>query len=160
MGKSKKDLPILSYDLATGIAELIPSTPTEKEEEKEPLKKFKVSFEERINKTIANQTKFPTDKNVFVFIIQFFNSKQHYDTKDVDNMARTILNCLKGKFYEDDGQVKIFLMIKIMEKRVPKNFAFVGVKELTDGHLHSLIKIAGLESAIVYYQTAEKNNWV
>ncbi|KKS12762.1 MAG: hypothetical protein UU67_C0042G0008 [Candidatus Daviesbacteria bacterium GW2011_GWB1_41_5] len=99
------------------------------------LKDFKI--------TLANQFKinrpsnnFPTLKQVFVAIIQFYTSKKKdYTTRDVDNMAKTILDVLEqNNFYKRDSQVRTLLASKRVDvKKVPQNLSYIYIKILDDG---------------------------
>ena len=51
--------------------------------------------------------------------MQYFAIEKEYVRRDVDNMAKTILDVLKSRFYRDDSQVKTLLVGKKLEKRVP-----------------------------------------
>lgn len=95
---------------------------------------------------------FPTDREVFVYIVQNFIAEKEYSRRDVDNMAKTILDVLKGKFYHDDSQVKTLLVGKRIEPRIPVNFAYIAIKEIKDGREVEAMKISGLERSVVYYQ--------
>lgn len=67
-------------------------------------------------------------------------------------MAKTILDVLKERFYEDDGQVKTLLIGKKMEKRISQNFAYVAIKELKDMRDVDALKISGLERSVTLFQ--------
>ena len=66
-------------------------------------------------------------------------------------MAKTMLDVLKGKFYYDDGQVKTLLVSKRIDWRIPQNFAYVAITEITGGNEVEAIKQSGLERSITYY---------
>jgi Holliday junction resolvase RusA-like endonuclease len=79
---------------------------------------------------------FPTSGQVFVAIIQFYTStKDDYNCRDVDNMAKTILDVLgENHFYSDDSQVRTLLVSKRVDlKKAPQNFGYVYVEILEDG---------------------------
>ena len=70
----------------------------------------------------------------------------------MDNMAKTILDILKSRFYRDDSQVKTLLVGKKLEKRVPQNFAYVAVKRLGASQDVDALKISGLERSVTMFQ--------
>lgn len=96
-------------------------------------------FKKAVTDLLATESlpgSFPTTKPVFVSIIQFFTSTKHdYKKRDVDNMAKTILDVLQhNNFYRDDSQVRTLLVSKIVDlERVQQNLGFVYIKILQDG---------------------------
>ena len=78
---------------------------------------------------------------MFVFVVQYFASDKEYGRRDVDNMAKTILDVLKNRFYRDDSQVKTLLVGKKLEKRVPQDFAYVAIKRLGSSQDVDALKI-------------------
>ena len=106
-----------------------------KKQESSSLKTFKKVVATHLLENKPNPL-FPTEKVVFVAIIQFFTStKKDYKTRDVDNMAKTILDILQqNKFYEDDNQVRTLLVTKMVDMdKVPQNLGFVYIEILEDG---------------------------
>ena len=77
---------------------------------------------------------FPTNKQVFISIIQFYTSTKHdYNKRDVDNMAKTMLDVLEKKFYKNDSQVRTLLVSKRVDlKKVPIDLGYVFIKILED----------------------------
>ena len=158
---SKKE-PKTSVDFDIGIGEIIPSTQeafkdegfhkATRKEEKTGIIAFKQNFLKRLEEDLKDKHQFPTSNEVFVFIVQYFVSETEYRSRDIDNMAKTILDVLKERFYRDDGQVKTLLIGKKIEGRVPRNFAYVAIKELKGGRDVDALKISGLERSITLYQ--------
>ncbi len=101
---------------------------------------------------LESNEQFPSDGEVFVFIVQYFAAENEYRRRDVDNMAKTILDILKSRFYRDDSQVKTLLVGKKLEKRVPQNFAYVAVKRLGASQDVDALKISGLERSVTMFQ--------
>lgn len=170
MSKSKKNIAILEIDFHTGIGQIIPSTQqayhkgdfsnTIKRKESEKLKQFKLILGQKIEKDIKRLTQFPTKYEVFVLIIQYFISKNEYEGRDIDNMAKTILDVLKSKFYQDDSQVRTLLIAKKIDRRVNQNFAYIAVKEIKDDRDVNPLKLSGVERSIIYYQELQKQGLV
>ena len=142
MGKKPKPTPI---DFDTGIGEIIPSTQEAHTND---------GFNGQIRK--AENEVFPTDGEIFVFIAQYFVAEKEYLRRDVDNMAKTILDLLRGRFYHDDSQVKTLLVGKKIEKRVPQNFAYIAVKKLNATQDVDALKISGLERSVTMFQELKK----
>lgn len=107
--------------------------------------------------TEIQQRQFPTENEVLVFIVQYFISKKDYDSTDLDNMAKTILDILKGQLYSDDRQVRVLLILKKMiDKLIPQNYTFIAVKELKDDKDSTLTQVAGIERSISEYHETRK----
>lgn len=75
-------------------------------------------------------------------------------------MAKTILDVFKKRVYRDDGQVKTLLIGKKMEGRVPRNFAYIAIKELKVGRDVDALKISGLERSVTLYNELKKKGLV
>ncbi|MDP1710258.1 MAG: RusA family crossover junction endodeoxyribonuclease [bacterium] len=169
---SKKDkLPSIQMDFQLGIGGIIPSTQeafglggkfssgVRKEESKVSLD-FKKVVKAQIDREIGNLKQFPSNNEFFIFIVQYFVVEKEYHTRDIDNMAKTILDLLKGKFYQDDGQVKSLLVVKKIEKRVSKNFIYFAIKELKDDRDIDVLKIAGLERSVTLFNELKSRGLV
>lgn len=161
MSKKKKIYQtVVDFDI--GIGEIVPSTQeafsggefsqATRKLEGTAIKIFKENFLQKVEKSLKNSTQFPTSSEIFIFVMQYFLSEKEYKSRDIDNMAKTILDLLKDKFYSDDGQVKTLLVGKKMEKRVPKNFAYIAIKEPKDGRDVDALKISGLERSVTLFQ--------
>jgi len=155
-----KKLRTIEIDFQTGIPEIIPSSQTANNTDREVLKKFRVSFGEKLTKDLRDKSIFPTKQEVFVFVIQYLNCEREYRCRDIDNMGKTILDISKDKLYKDDGQVKIFLITKEIESRVNQNFAYMAVKILNSRGDNRILKMAGLDRSITYYQELRKKGLV
>lgn len=102
--------------------------------EKNSVTIFKKSIAESLDGKLPSS--FPTNNHVFVSIIQFYTSyKKNYKTRDVDNIAKTVLDVLKeNKLYNDDWQVRTLLVSKIVNLNIIKqDLGFVYIKILKDG---------------------------
>ncbi len=109
--------------------------PGVRKDEKECVKIFKKSVSDYIIKDKPSDL-FPSNGNLYVAIVQFFTSdKKDYQHRDVDNMAKTVLDALnQGGLYKDDSQVRTLLVSKIVDlKKVPQNLGFIYIKILDDG---------------------------
>lgn len=160
MSKNKAKLTPIDFD--TGVGLIIPATQEAhtsdgfdgqvRKVEKESLVAFKRVVGDQLDLELAQNGSFPTDGEVFVFIVQYFGSDKEYLRRDVDNMAKTILDLLRNRFYMDDSQVKTLLVGKKMEARVPQNFAYIAVKKLSATQDVDALKISGLERSITMFQ--------
>ena len=161
MSKKEKSTPI-----DFGIGKIIPSTQEAyiedrfnkeiRKAEKESLTVFKTTVGSNLDYRLRENDQFPTDGEVFVFIMQYFGSENEYIHRDIDNMAKTILDILKGRFYRDDSQVRTLLVGKKIEKRVPQNFAYISVKKLRSLQDVDALKISGLERSVTMFQELKK----
>ena len=152
---------ISAIDFHFGIGEIIPSTQeayreefdsTVRKVEKEQLTQFKKTLGQVLDERLRNDERFPSDREIFVFIIQYFASEKEYTRRDIDNMAKTILDVLKGRFYRDDSQVKTLLVGKKMERRVPQNFAYAAIQKLSSSRDADALKISGIERSVILFQ--------
>ena len=152
---------ISAIDFHFGIGEIIPSTQeayreefdsTVRKVEKEQLTQFKKTLGQVLDERLRNDERFPSDREIFVFIIQYFASEKEYTRLDIDNMAKTILDVLKGRFYRDDSQVKTLLVGKKMERRVPQNFAYAAIQKLSSSRDADALKISGIERSVILFQ--------
>lgn len=149
-------------DFDFGIGDVIPSTQEAyrgevfrgavRKTEKESLGAFKRTVSDDLDGQLKADERFPADGEVFVFIIQYFLGGSEYARRDIDNMAKTVLDILKGRFYRDDSQVKTLLIGKKMERRVPQNFAYIAIKKLTATQDVDALKISGLERSVTMFQ--------
>lgn len=163
MSKTKRSEITIDYHF--GIPEIIPSTHEAyqgksfdgavRKKENENLIAFKKKLADTLDEAVQNLSQFPTQGELLVFILQFFVSPTEYKNRDVDNLSKTILDVLKKRFYEDDGQVKTLLVGKRMDKQIVHNFAYVAVKELTSGS-EPFLKEAGLARAMTLYYDLKK----
>jgi len=159
MSKKKQ---ISSVDFHFGIGDIIPATQESyhrgefeglvRKSEKDSLIRFKESVGFKLDTELKFDERFPSDGEIFVFIIQYFVSESEYRRRDIDNMAKTVLDILKERFYRDDSQVKTLLVGKKIEKRVPQNFAYVAIKKLSTTQDVDALKISGLERSITMFQ--------
>jgi len=146
-----------TFDYQFGLTELVPSKQDDREREK--VTAFRSLVERTLtSQVIASLTIFPSKKEVVIFVIQFFLSKKEYDVRDVDNMSKTILDCLKGKLYIDDSQVRTLLITKKISPKVPSNFVFVGIRELKGETDIDVVKTLLMQQAITLYQTSVKSS--
>lgn len=159
---SRPKLTSVDFDIGTGA--VIPATQEAftveghdkklRADEKDALAIFKRAFLEDLESQLTAATGFPTNKEVFVFILQFFVSQREYDRRDVDNMAKTILDILKSRIYQDDGQVRTLLIgKKMVDQRVDQNFAYIAIKTLNNDREVDALQISGLERAITLFQS-------
>ena len=159
--KDKKRSAQIDFDI--GIGEIIPATqeafsangfsePVRKEEKASTMR-FKSVFLEKIELALKETEQFPSVQEIFVFIVQYFESEKEYNRRDVDNMAKTILDVLCERFYHDDSQVKTLLVgKKMVDTRVSQNFAYVAIKELKSAGDVDALKISGLERSVTMFQ--------
>ena len=158
MSKKSK---ISAIDFHFGIGAIIPSTQEAYQEEfdstvrkieKEQLLKFKEALGFKLDTELRDDERFPSDREFFVFVVQYFASEKEYVRRDIDNMAKTILDVLKGRFYHDDSQVKTLLVGKKMDQRILQNFAYAAIQKLSSDRNADALKISGIERAVTLFQ--------
>ena len=159
---SRLKLTSIDFDIGTGA--IIPTTQEAftveghdkklRVDGKDALAIFKKAFLEDLESQLKATAGFPTDKEAFVFILQFFASQKEYEKRDVDNMAKTVLDVLKNRIYQDDSQVRTLLVGKKMaDKRVDQNFAYIAIKILNNDREVDALQISGLERAVTLFQS-------
>ena len=144
------------FDYQFGLTEVVPSKQEDKREGEKVLA-FKTLVEKTITPQIMNLIIFPSKKEVVIFIIQFFLTEKEYRSRDVDNIGKTVLDCLKGKIYIDDVQVRTILVSKKIYSRLPANFVFIGIKELHGETDIEVVKTMLVEQAVSLYNSSVKS---
>ncbi len=167
---SKNKAKITPIDFDTGVGAIIPATQEAytsdsfegqvRKTEKESLISFKQIIGDQLDSQLIQNETFPTDGEVFVFIMQYFGSEKEYLRRDIDNMAKTILDLLRNRFYRDDSQVKTLLVGKKIEARVPQNFAYIAVKKLNSTQDVDALKISGLERSVTMFQELKSKKFL
>ncbi len=143
------------FDYQFGLTEIVPSKQLDAREG-EKVTAFKTLVEKTITPEILMLPTFPSKKEIFVSVMQFFASKNEYESRDVDNMSKTVMDCLKGKLYIDDSQVRTLLVSKKISPKVPNNFVFIGIRELKGETDVGIVQEHLLEQAITLYQKSAK----
>jgi len=166
----RNKIKVTTIDFDTGVGGIIPATQEAhtsdsfdgqvRKVEKESLATFKRTVGNQLDSELVRNENFPTDGEVFVFIIQYFGSGKEYQRRDVDNMAKTILDLLRNRFYRDDSQVKTLLVGKKIETRVPQNFAYIAVKNLSTTQDVDALKISGLERSVTMFQELKSKGFL
>ncbi|MDD4989956.1 MAG: RusA family crossover junction endodeoxyribonuclease [Candidatus Pacebacteria bacterium] len=116
---------------------------------------FKKILAEAVKKEIEknNLENFPTEKPVGIFVLQCFSAEKEYCRRDLDNMAKVILDGLKNVVYKNDGQVKTLLLTKkLNDNRIPDNFLYITVKEQKIDTDIAYVHEAGIEQAFILYR--------
>jgi len=162
---SQKNKPS-SVDFDIGVDAVIPSTQEAFREgfdgavrraEKQDLVSFRDILGVELDRQLKDASQFPSSRELFVFIVQYFVAEKEYARRDIDNMAKTVLDVLKGRFYHDDSQVKVLLVgKKEVDNRVTQNFAYIAIKELSAGKEMEAMKVAGVERAVTLFQQTHK----
>lgn len=140
------------FDYQFGLSEIIPSG--NKNNGKSAQAFYKVVSQALID--INQSNIFPTKDLVFIFILQFFTDQKEYDRRDVDNMCKTMFASLNGKLFEDDSQVKTLMISKQIDKKIPVNFVYIGMKIVSQKDDTGMVK-ANKRDAISLYQNSIKN---
>ena len=146
-----------SFDFQFGLTEITPSKQSDGKEGQR-IGVFKQLVSNQITPQIKSANIFPSKKEIFISILQFFAAKRDYETRDVDNISKTVLDCLKGHLYVDDNQVRTLLVSKKISARVPTNFVFVGIRELHGDTDVEIVKSTAMEQAVTLYQQSLKKD--
>ncbi len=91
---------------------------------------FENNLKGKIKSELTGVSIFPTKKEVFISITHWINSKTEYNSLDLDNRAKSIMDALKGVVYDDDMQVKILITDKHFLKNHNENYFIFSVKIL------------------------------
>lgn len=130
-----------------------------RKDEKECVKIFKKAVSDYVTRDKPSDL-FPSNGKLYVAIVQFFTSdKKDYQHRDVDNMAKTVLDALnQGGLYGDDSRVRTLLVSKIIDlKKVPQNLGFIYIKILDDGE-DEIFTENIIDQAVVMYNDMRENN--
>ena len=92
---------------------------------------FENDLRRGISKDLQERGEFPTKKEVFISITHNLHAKRVYNSCDLDNRAKTILDALKGVIYDDDNQVKMLWTQKYFSKEDQISSYRISVKILT-----------------------------
>ena len=94
-----------SIDFDFGIGDIIPSTQeayrqgvfegTVRKTEKESLATFKRTISAHLDTQLKDNEQFPSDGEIFVFIVQYFSTKSEYIRRDIDNISVLTEDCLQ-----------------------------------------------------------------
>jgi len=162
MGKKK----VMPIDFQFGIIGIIPSTQQayskdgfdikKKIQEKEGVKIFLNDVNDALKKRHNELKNFPTRDHILISIIQYFASEKECTRRDVDNMAKTMLDLLKSKIYKDDNQIRTLFVHKRVDKRIPQNFAYIAFKSIKNENNSLILKTIGIERSIQLYGITTK----
>lgn len=89
----------------------------------------------------------PSKARIFVILIQFFREEYPYNKRDIDNMAKLVLDVMKGHLYVDDNQISELFIHKRIEKKIKGDFMYIGLKKISSDQNHCCIKEINIESA-------------
>jgi len=125
------------------------------------VKEFKSVFGSYIQKSLENKQKskniIPMNNRIFVFCIQVLESQHEYDSKDLDNMVKIIIDTLEQEnIFKNDAQVCEIYATKLMASkslRINGDFLYVGIKEISANRVGMLFKHVNFERAIEMYNT-------
>lgn len=164
MAKKRRRARAAIVDFDFGIEGVIPSTQEAyrsgttadlgiRRDESERKKLFMEAVSVDVRKRLRESSQFPSRGEIFVFIVQYLAGEALFQNRDVDNLAKTMLDLLNGIIYRNDSQVRVLLVVKKRtDNRVTQNFAYVAVKELADGGDMEIVKSAGIERAVTRFQ--------
>lgn len=162
MSGGKNKVKIIAIDFEFGINGIIPSTQQAyhgsnvdikaKKQESEGISALSSSISDMLQMRAKELEQFPSSNEIFVLIVQYFASTKEYNNRDVDNLAKTMLDLLKKRIYHNDSQVKTLLVHKrIIDNKVPHNFAYIAIKEVKNDNDANVLKSAGIERAMRFY---------
>ncbi len=132
-----------------------------RKEETDCVRRFKKAVSDHLSNNKPGSF-FPTSSPVFIAIVQFFTSaKRDYRVRDVDNMAKTILDILQQNgLYKDDAQVRTLVVTKRVDiNKVPQNLGFIHV-EILDDEQDVPVVSDFTKDALKLYEDLKKGNVV
>jgi len=104
---------------------------------KKPGKNAVIEFEEMLKKTASKnfnkENKIKKPNNIEV-IISVSTLEKQFKIVDVDNLAKSVLDGLKGVAFDDDSQVSSLIVNKHIHP-MKVNALFVGITKLTEKRL-------------------------
>jgi Holliday junction resolvase RusA-like endonuclease len=109
-----------------------------KKDSNNSLSEFTKLFQENLES--IKEEELPYKKDIMVeVIISVYTTEKRFKTVDVDNLAKAILDCLKGIIFEEDSQLVNLLVKKYVHQKKPKDGLFIGVRKIKD-HSESWFK--------------------
>ncbi|MCB0517390.1 MAG: RusA family crossover junction endodeoxyribonuclease [Lewinellaceae bacterium] len=95
------------------------------------LKKFSDTFKAQIQENLKTGHPYKKPEKLEV-IISVSMDEERLENVDVDNLAKTILDCFKGLVFEDDSQVVSLIVSKDINGFYPINGLLVGIRRLSN----------------------------
>ena len=105
--------------------------------------KFENSLKEELSKQLDDSSIFPVSEEILVSIILGLHAEKEYQTCDLDNRIKTILDALKSVIYIDDRQVKMIWSEKVFLRSENNSFFQIKIKILNDKIINQIKKYLG-----------------
>jgi len=93
------------------------------------LKDFEVKFTEILKENVTKEHPYKKDIPLEV-IISVSMGERRLKEVDIDNLTKTIIDCMKGLIFEDDHQIIKILASKDVNSFLPLNGLMVGIRKL------------------------------
>ena len=90
---------------------------------------FQKELKKSIGENLTKDCPFPLAQKVEVYISVSMDEKRIANV-DIDNLAKFILDCMKGLVFEDDVQVQSLLVTKDVNPFMPINSIMIGVRKI------------------------------
>src|SRR5690606_10934815 len=100
-----------------------------KKDGKDSLKEFEEKFKELLRENLTEEH--PYKKEIpLELIITVSMSEKRLREVDIDNLAKAVIDCMKGLIFEDDHQVVKILASKDVNSFLPLNGLLIGLRKL------------------------------
>lgn len=115
---------------------------------KQSIKDFEIKFSEVLKHNLTKEH--PYKKNIpLEVVINVKMSKKRFSSVDIDNIAKCVLDIMKGCVFEDDSQIQSLFIYKEIFKAVPlpKDLQeYTGTKEIPEGLSGIIVGIRKLDT--------------
>ena len=132
--KQDKFKPLIGYQgvLIENNKEVILNNLYVKQPDKDAVQEFEKEFREFISQKLEDKLPIKYPKEVEVVLVISVEKKRFFNV-DVDNLTKTVLDCLKGLVIDDDSQiVNIYASKFIHPEGIPG--IMIGLRELNEGN--------------------------
>jgi Holliday junction resolvase RusA-like endonuclease len=120
-------------------------------------KEFETKLKEQISLEVKNDNNFPIKKPQKVeVILDISMDEKRLEQVDIDNLTKSVLDCLNGLVIDDDSQVLNILASKDVNPVFPLNGLMIGVRKINTDSSNSWFK----DISLAYFEYKENQQQV
>jgi Holliday junction resolvase RusA-like endonuclease len=95
------------------------------------LRAFEESIRRQIAKNLTQEHPYPKDVKLEVDVAVSMTERR-FKQVDIDNLVKSVLDCMNGLVYVDDTQIVNILGTKDVNAFEPRNALFIGVRKINE----------------------------